>query len=166
MPVDIINGDIFTSKCEMLVCPVNCIGIMGAGLARKFASRFPDTERMYKELCKGNLIQVGGNLWVSQHYPQKILFFPTKDHWKRPSELCYIEDGLKRFTEQLYNMGINSVAFPPLGCGLGGLRVKDVMPVMLKYLSSLPIKTEIYFYDVPKEEIIPYIEEWCNMYNE
>jgi O-acetyl-ADP-ribose deacetylase (regulator of RNase III) len=143
MSVAIITGDLFEVKAQTIVNPVNCVGVMGGGLAKEFASRYPDMLPKYKELCRDRRLRIG-TLWMYEAADKWILNFPTKDHWRNPSELDYIRQGLTRFVEGYAIRGVESIAFPMLGCGLGGLDWESqVKPLMLTYLSIVSIPVTI-----------------------
>jgi O-acetyl-ADP-ribose deacetylase (regulator of RNase III) len=148
--------DIFKSECECITNPVNSIGIMGAGLAKKFLQRYPkqcehfnqdckDRQEYQKEHFKDGIIWVtpelylpGGFTFADGETPYSILMFTTKRHWAEKSRLEYIEEGLFYAFEDLNKAGIQSVAFPALGCGLGGLKRDDVFEI-------IESKTDQYF---------------------
>jgi O-acetyl-ADP-ribose deacetylase (regulator of RNase III) len=138
------KGDIFDSKAQAIVNPVNCVGVMGAGLAKQFKNRCHRSMFFrYKTLCdKGELRP--GTLMYFQDNDKMIVNFPTKDDWRNPSKLKWIEDGLINFVKNYKAVGIKSIAFPPLGARLGGLDWNDVDRLMLKYLADLPIDVYIY----------------------
>lgn len=141
------NGNLFESECEFLVNPVNCVGVMGAGLALQFAKTYPHMASKYNSISKQGLISPG-MLWIYKDVSGKsILNFPTKNHWKNKSELDYIIKGLSKFVSTYKGKGISSIAFPPLGSGLGGLDILNVKAIMLEYLSDLPIYIELYNFD-------------------
>lgn len=147
--IKIMSGDIFDTDCECIVNPVNCVGVMGKGLALEFKKRFPQYFTLYKKLCRDGQVIPGRPMKHSfPNYEKDILSFPTKDHYKNPSKLEYIAKGLQMFADNYYQLGIKSIAFPALGCGLGGLKWDDVFRLMKTYLDSLPITIEIY---PPKE---------------
>lgn len=133
------TGDIFSSSCDILVNPVNCVGVMGKGLALSFKKRDPEMFISYKEFCDQNLI-LPGILYLKNN----VLNFPTKKHWRDPSTLKYIELGLDKFIKSFEIKNIRSIAFPRLGCDNGGLVWSDVEPLMLKYLENLNIDIEIW----------------------
>lgn len=150
--VEIIQGNLFESECDILVNPVNCVGVMGAGLAKIFKERYAGTNMfdVYKFFCKYNegvFFYAGGSVryWESgsKHFPS-VIFFPTKNHWKDKSSIIEIEFSLHSLSEyRLYSE--RSAAFPLLGCGLGGLNKDEVLPLMVKYLEKSSFKkVEIY----------------------
>ncbi|WP_278785896.1 macro domain-containing protein [Prevotella histicola] len=146
--VTIINGNIFNTKAQTIVNTVNCVGVMGKGIALVFKLRYPVMFEQYQEYCKQKLIAVG-KLWIYKGETSDpwILNFPTKTHWKLPSEYKYIEEGLQKFVDTYKAKGITSIAFPLLGANNGGLDKDKVMEIMYNYLSKCDIPVEIYQYD-------------------
>lgn len=141
--IEYIRGNLFESKAKVLVNPVNTVGIMGKGLALQFRKKYPHTYSVYKAACKSNLLMIG-KLMITHEEDRDILLFPTKTDWKLPSKIEYIEAGLKKLVISYREKEIKSIAFPKLGCGLGGLDWNDVKQLMEKYLKSLPIDCYIY----------------------
>ena len=137
------KGNLFDSTCEVLVNPVNTVGIMGKGLALEFKKKYPITFDKYKQACNNHSFDIG-KLMLCHENNKSILLFPTKRDWRDPSKIEYIEEGLQKFVSAYESRGIYSAAFPMLGCGLGGLEISEVLPLMKKYLGPLPIKIEIY----------------------
>jgi len=134
--VKIINGTIFESSAQTLVNTINCVGVMGKGLALEFKNRYPAMFDKYKSFCDKGVFKPGV-LWIYKAEDGKwILNFPTKVDWKNPSKIEYIEEGLKKFVEIWKEKGITSIAFPLLGCNNGGLDADEVIPIMEKYLSQ------------------------------
>lgn len=150
MGMKVIHGNIFDSKAPVLVNPVNCVGVMGKGLAKEFKERYPDMFKAYKKLCDEGGFEVSVTsthpffLFTDEKSGIKILNFPTKIQWKNPSQLDFIESMLKAFRWTYKDYGIEYIAFPALGCGCGGLSWDDVRPLMTKYLANLPIQIEVY----------------------
>lgn len=138
------QGNIIDSKCEVLVNAVNCIGVMGRGLALEFKNRYPDMYRDYRERCAKGELKVGRPYLYRNYDEVGILNFPTKDHWKESSKLAYIIGGLGWFVDNYNKLGITSIAFPALGCGCGGLDWNTVKELMVQKLGSLPIEIEVY----------------------
>lgn len=128
------TGDIFTSSCKFLVNPVNCVGVMGAGLAYQFRKRYPGMFLKYQDICSRGLLRPG-KLWIDRE--SGVLCFPTKYDWRNPSKIEYIIDGLKKFSDTWKEKGITSIAFPILGSGCGGLKKEDVLKVMISVLSGI-----------------------------
>ena len=148
MSVTIINGNIFNSKAQTIVNTVNCVGVMGKGIALVFKLRYPNMFEQYQKLCAQRLIEVG-KLWIykGDNSDPWVLNFPTKTHWKLPSEYEYLEKGLQKFVDTYQEKGITSIAFPLLGAFNGGLEKERVMNIMQHYLSQCDIPIEIYLYD-------------------
>ena len=142
-----IKGNIFNTNCQTLVNTVNCIGVMGKGMALECKLRFPEMFIKYKDSCDKKLFKPG-YLQIYKNSKPWILNFPTKIHWKDPSKIEYLEDGLKKFQDEYLNKNISSIAFPLLGASLGGLSEELVYDTMTKYLEPLNnIDIEIYEYD-------------------
>lgn len=145
-----IQGDIFNAKTEAIVNPVNCVGVMGKGLALAFKQRYPDNYAAYRKACQTHELQIGriftyrlkGDGEGKLHY---IINFPTKNHWRDASKVSYIEQGLDALARTIEEIPIHSIAIPPLGCGLGGLSWDIVRPLVIKRLESLDCV--IYLYD-------------------
>jgi O-acetyl-ADP-ribose deacetylase (regulator of RNase III) len=145
--VKFIKGNIFTTSAQTLVNTVNCVGIMGAGIALEFKYRYPAMYEKYVSYCRQNLIEIG-KLWIYDvpHSYNKILNFPTKKHWKYPSKYEYLEKGLKRFVDTYRDKNISSIAFPLLGAQNGGLDPEEVKKMMYHFLKHCDIPIEIYEY--------------------
>ena len=143
------NGNLFDSECQTLVNTVNCIGVMGAGIAKQYKQRYPEMFDEYKLACKKGILSCGGDIWIYDYIdiykPRKILCFATKENWMYPSKIEWIEKGLKRFVEDYKYWEIESIAWPKLGCNNGKLNwEKQVKHLMVKYLDDLDIINEIY----------------------
>lgn len=133
--ITIIEGkNIFNTKCQTIVNTINCVGVMGKGIALEMKNRYPLMFDKYKEYCNNGLIDIG-KLWLYKDSDEKwILNFPTKKHWKNNSQYEYIEDGMKKFVETYKEKNITSIAFPMLGCSNGGLNKDIVLEIMTKHL--------------------------------
>lgn len=146
--IDYITGNIFDTNAQCLVNPVNTVGVMGAGLALKFKRQYPHMFNMYKLHCNSGTLKVGSLMFYKSSVEKNskiICLFPTKEHWKNPSKIEYIKLGLQSFVQYYQEWNITSVAFPLLGCGLGGLDWEhEVQPLYIKYLSPLPINVSVY----------------------
>lgn len=144
----VIHGNIFNSKAQTIVNTVNCVGVMGKGIALVFKLRYPNMFELYQKYCAQHLIDIG-KLWIykGDESDPWVLNFPTKTHWKLPSEYEYIEKGLQKFVETYKEKGITSIAFPLLGANNGGLEKDKVMEIMQQYLRQCDIPVEIYEYD-------------------
>ncbi|MGX1309073.1 O-acetyl-ADP-ribose deacetylase (regulator of RNase III) [Amorphus suaedae] len=143
---------ILESNAQTLVNTVNCVGVMGKGLARSFKKREPRMFAAYQRICENKLLEPG-KLWLWRESPNWVLNFPTKVHWRNPSRLEWIEAGLKKFASAYEGQGITEISFPRLGCGNGNLEWNDVRPLMEEYLGSLPIK--VYIHDFSKDIGLP-----------
>lgn len=146
--IKIVNGNIFNSKAQTIVNTINCVGVMGKGIALVFKLRYPMMFDIYQKYCYEHLIEIG-KLWLYKGEPDTpwVLNFPTKTHWKLPSEYVYIERGLQKFVETYEEKGITSIAFPLLGANNGGLDKEKVLDLMTNYLNKCNIPIEIYIYD-------------------
>ena len=137
-------GDMFASDMQTIVNTVNCVGIMGKGIAQIFKKEYPDMFEDYADRCSRGEVRLG------EPYPYKdltgvsIVNFPTKGHWRAATRLDDVEAGLDYFVKHFRAWGITSVAFPPLGCGNGGLEWATVGPLMYSKLGGLGIPVELY----------------------
>ena len=144
MSVRIKIGDIFTSECTTLVNTVNCVGVMGKGIAAEFKKRYPEMFKDYKSRCDNHQVKLGEPYLYTDMFNNSVLMFPTKDHWRAASRLNDIDKGLDYLAEHYHKWGIDSIAVPPLGCGNGGLEWSIVGPLMYEKLSQFNIPVEIY----------------------
>jgi len=143
-----VEGDILTAKTDALVNTVNCIGVMGRGIALQFKKAFPGNFKAYAAACKRNEVQTG-RMFVYETGqlagPRYIINFPTKVHWRGKSRLEYIESGLDALVADIRRLGIRSIAIPPLGSGLGGLAWTEVRPLIDRALAEVPeVEAEVY----------------------
>ena len=147
-----VRGDIFNSPAQVLVNTVNTVGVMGKGIALSFKKKYPEMFTIYRKACDKHQLVIGKlMLWYGpDHW---ILNFPTKEHWRSPSKMEYIEKGLMAFQRKYADYNITSIAFPKLGCGNGELDWEQVKPLMEKYLKELPI--DIYIYLSPGTDPVP-----------
>lgn len=144
--ITILTGNIFTTKCTTIVNTVNCVGVMGAGIAYECRLRYPEMYEKYQALCKDNLLQIG-TLWIYKASNKNILNFPTKTDWKQPSRIEYLEKGLQKFFDTHKEKEITSIAFPLLGASHGGLTQEQSLSTMKRYLSQCDIEIEIWHFD-------------------
>ncbi|HED03844.1 MAG TPA: hypothetical protein ENI60_03645 [Candidatus Fraserbacteria bacterium] len=152
-----VSGNIFQAPAQVLVNTVNTVGVMGKGVAYDFKRLFPEMFKQYRQLCEQGKLKIG-TLWLYKSANKWVLNFPTKQHWRNPSRLEYIGTGLGKFVATYTKLGIQSIAFPPLGCGNGGLDFqKDVQPLMHEYLSRLPI--DVFVYPDLKDAFVPEHED-------
>lgn len=144
--IKIIKGNIFTTKCQTIVNTVNCVGVMGAGIAYECRLRYPLMYERYVELCRDKKLNIG-MLWIYKSEDKLIINFPTKYHWRYESKTEYLEKGLQKFIETYKEKGITSVAFPLLGASNGGIPENVSLNIMKEYLVECDIDIEIYQYD-------------------
>lgn len=146
MAVEILTGNIFRSDCQTLVNTINCVGVMGAGLALECRLRYPQMHDRYVDLCADHRIDIG-LLWIYKANGRWILNFPTKKHWRYPAQEAYLHAGLQKFSDTYEEKGIVSIAFPMLGADKGGIPQQRSLDIMMGYLEKLDLKVEIYRYD-------------------
>lgn len=139
--IEIKQGNLLTEPAQALVNTVNCVGVMGKGIALQFKQAYPENFRQYEKACHAGQVQPGqmftvttGNLFN----PLYIINFPTKRHWKGKSKLEDIKIGLVALVAQVQQLNITSIAIPPLGCGNGGLDWSDVKPLIESAFAPLP----------------------------
>jgi len=134
-------GDILAEDAEALVNTVNCVGIMGRGVALQFKQAFPENFKAYERACKEGHVEPG-RMFVFDTgqltQPRYIINFPTKRHWRGRSRIEDIETGLEALVAEIRWHGIRSIAIPPLGAGLGGLEWAEVRPRIERALRALP----------------------------
>jgi len=165
--IEIRVGNIFTSNYQTLVNTINTKGVMGKGIAYEFRLRYPEMFSKYVDLCKRQLIQIG-KLWLYEVNENKgILNFPTKEHWKEPSRVEYLERGLQKFVDTYKNKSISSIAFPILGSSQGGIPEETSLKVMQSYLSKCEIPIEIWHYDqYAKDDLYDNFKDLILTFNE
>ena len=141
------RGNIFTTNAQTIVNTINCVGVMGAGIAYEFRLREPYMYEKYQILCHNKQLDIG-ILWIYNGEDKKILNFPTKYDWKYPSKIEYLEKGLQKFIDTYKEKDIKSIAFPLLGADKGGLTKEQALSIMTKYLSKCNnIDIEIWHFD-------------------
>lgn len=126
---------------DALVNTVNTVGVMGKGVALQFRQAFPENYEYYRNACLRSQVQPGKMLIYSRNRldnPRFIINFPTKRHWKGKSKLNDIDAGLAALVRDIRDLGIQSIAIPPLGCGNGGLDWAIVRPRIIKALEAVP----------------------------
>ncbi|HRN27489.1 MAG: macro domain-containing protein [Ignavibacteriaceae bacterium] len=139
--IDIIKkGNLLDADVEAVVNTVNTEGVMGAGVALQFKKAFPDNFKLYEKAAKVGQINVG-KIFVTETgkitNPKYIINFPTKQHWRYPSKLVWIKDGLEDLKKFIIKKKIKSIALPPLGCGNGKLNWNDVKPLIINSLEDI-----------------------------
>jgi len=158
----LVKGDMFFSKLQTLTISVNCMGVMGKGLASRAKYQFPHVYVYYQDLCKEKKIQLGTPRLYKQESSLDyqladaadtlengvtetwFLLFPTKDNWRNRADIGGIEKGLQWLCDNYKAEGVTSLAMPALGCGLGWLEWSSVGPLLCQYLARLDIETWVY----------------------
>lgn len=147
-------GNLFESKAQTLVNTVNCVGVMGKGIALEFKKRFPEMFRDYERRCAAGEVRLGRPYLYRDLVDKWILNFPTKDHWRSVARLRDIVEGLDYLKHHYREWGIQSLAVPPLGCGQGQLEWRVVGPTLYRYLSQLDIPVDLYApYGIPEQQL-------------
>jgi len=139
--VEYTQGNLLKADAEALVNTVNCVGVMGKGIALQFKQAYPEMAKAYADACKREEVQPGRmHVWDSQllRGPRYIINFPTKRHWRGKSRMEDIDAGLVALVETIRKHQIESVAVPPLGCGFGGLSWGEVKPRIERAFAELP----------------------------
>lgn len=156
----ILVADIFKSKAQILVNTVNCVGVMGKGIALEFKTRFPEMFDDYLARCARKEVRPGEPFIYQSLFQPQIINFPTKEHWKSLSRVEDVENGLKYLLAHYKEWGVTSLAIPPLGCGNGQLEWRVVGPLIYKYAKQMGIPVEMYApYGVnPKEITVEFLE--------
>lgn len=168
--LSLVDGDMFFSKMQTVTVSVNCVGVMGKGLASRAKYQFPDVYVRYQDVCRSKRLRMGVPYLYKRESsleheladePSSLpnanlatwfLLFATKQHWREASVIRGIEEGLQWVRDNYVKEGISSLAMPALGCGLGRLEWRDIGPLMCHYLSALNIPTSIY---LPAEQKVP-----------
>lgn len=139
MSIERGQGNLLTADVDALVNTVNTEGVMGKGLALQFRKAFPEAFASYEQACKAGEVVVGRMHIVRRlTSPRIIVNFPTKKHWRQPSQLAYVRDGLRDLIQQIRTLQIRSIAVPPLGCGNGGLSWTEVKPLIIAAFAEVP----------------------------
>lgn len=147
-------GDLFESDAQTLVNTVNCVGVMGKGIALHFKTRFPDMYEDYVRRCDAGVVKLGRPYLYRRLLTPWIINFPTKDHWRSVARLSDIVAGLSHLKAHCREWEITSIAVPPLGCGEGGLEWRVVGPTLYRNLQDLGIPVTLYApYGTPVNEI-------------
>lgn len=138
--IELTSGDILKDEADAIVNTVNCVGVMGRGIALQFKNAWPKNFKAYEAACARKELQPG-RMFIFETgqltSPRYIVNFPTKRHWRGNSRVEDIESGLVALASDIKSRGIRSIAIPPLGAGLGGLDWDDVRPLIEKHLSPL-----------------------------
>jgi O-acetyl-ADP-ribose deacetylase (regulator of RNase III) len=139
--IELTGGNILRTDTEAVVNAVNCVGVMGKGLALQFKKEFPENFKAYESACRHSAIGPGRMfVFETGHIvnPRYIINFPTKRHWRDRSRYEDIASGLKALEAEVRNRNIHSIAIPPLGCGLGGLDWEKVRVIIEEAFAKAP----------------------------
>lgn len=138
--IEFKKGNLLNADVEALVNTVNCVGVMGKGIALQFKQAFPDNFKAYSRACKSNEV-LPGAMFITEisrfTNPKYIINFPTKRHWKAKSKIEDIQSGLKALIADIQRFNIKSIAIPPLGCGNGGLDWGEVHPLIERAFAQI-----------------------------
>ncbi len=146
--IELKQGNLLEEETDALVNAVNCVGVMGKGIALQFKQAFPENFQHYKTTCKQGQIQPGKMFTVEINQslkPRYIINFPTKRHWRRKSTLDDLETGMTALVTEVQQLEIESISVPALGCGNGGLDWKAVKPLIIKAFEQLPAVRVVLF---------------------
>jgi O-acetyl-ADP-ribose deacetylase (regulator of RNase III) len=147
--IELRRGNLLKADAEALVNTVNCVGVMGKGIALQFKQAFPQNFREYEQACRADEVRPGV---MHVHHtndllnPRYIINFPTKRHWKGKSKLPDINNGLAALVDVVSRLEIRSIAVPPLGCGNGGLEWSTVKPLIAEAFAALP-DVQVFLYE-------------------
>jgi O-acetyl-ADP-ribose deacetylase (regulator of RNase III) len=151
--IQFIEGDLIKSNSDALVNTVNCVGVMGKGIALEFRNEFQENYFEYKKACQLHQVKIGEMFVVPTNNffcsPKYIINFPTKDHWRNPSRLEWIKLGLEDLKSTILDYKIQSISMPKLGCTNGGLDWNIVKELIVESLSELET-VDIKIYDRPR----------------
>ena len=146
MPITVHRGgDLLESDAQALVNTVNCVGVMGKGIAAQFKKRFPEMFEDYLARCEAGEVRPGEPyLYQATLMPPWVVNFPTKQHWRGRSRFEWVRQGVERLEHQLPEWGVESIAVPPLGCGHGGLDWREVGPFLTETFERWAVRVELY----------------------
>ncbi|UOE50898.1 macro domain-containing protein [Mucilaginibacter sp. SMC90] len=146
--INYTRGDLLADNAEVLVNTVNCVGVMGKGLALAFRQAFPVNYKLYRAACAAGEVRPGKLFIVSDfnlfYGPKLIINFPTKTDWRKPSRYDYVESGLETLVGHLNANPVATLALPALGCGNGGLDWGRVKGMIEHHLKDLPVAMSVY----------------------
>ncbi len=161
--IEFLTGNLLDADVDALVNTVNTKGVMGKGVALQFKRAYPENYKAYRKACAAGEVKLG-RMFVfptgQLQRPRLIVNFPTKGHWKSRSRLADIEEGLRDLRRVLIEQDVDSLALPPLGCGLGGLSWAEVRPRIEQALADLPIRVLVFEpHGAPTPETMPQVRE-------
>jgi O-acetyl-ADP-ribose deacetylase (regulator of RNase III) len=146
--ITVLDGDLFKSDCDVLVNTVNIVGIMGKGIALEFKKRYPENFTLYRKACEERKVNIGQIFITDGGFsPEYIFNFPTKKHWRDPSNLSYIHMGLIDMVNHIKEIKPDNIAIPALGCTNGGLDWNIVRPIIECALEPIKEQLDIYLYN-------------------
>lgn len=149
MNIKITKGDLLKQDTDAIVNTVNCVGVMGKGIALQFKKKWPDNYKAYERACKAGEVKTGKMFvydlgMLDSGKPEFIINFPTKNHWREKSKISYIEDGLKDLLRVINKHNIRSISIPPLGCGNGGLDWAIVSKLIHETFANTDISVRLF----------------------
>jgi O-acetyl-ADP-ribose deacetylase (regulator of RNase III)/uncharacterized protein YwgA len=148
MTIKYVSGDLLTYPAEAIINTINCVGVMGKGIALQFKHKYPENFKSYVKECKAGNVTTGKMLvydcGMLSENPRYIINFPTKQHWRNNSKIEYITSGLDDLIKVIEQYKIKSIAIPQLGCGNGGLEWDEVRQIIIEKLSCLDIDINIF----------------------
>ena len=146
--IELEQGNLFDADVDALVNTVNTVGVMGKGVALQFKRKYPDNFKAYAKACKADKVVIGKMFTFDRgelNHPRFIINFPTKKHWRSPSKIEYIDEGLVDLVYEVWRLNIRSIALPALGCSNGGLSWSDVKPRIMEAFKEAPdVKVLLY----------------------
>lgn len=142
--LSLVTGNLLDDEADVLVNPVNTVGVMGKGLALQFKREFPDNYLAYREACQRGELRPGTVFATKIDGDRWIVNFPTKRHWRQASRIADIASGLDALTRYLARSPATSIAIPPLGCGHGGLAWPEVRDLITDKLGNSDIAIRLY----------------------
>lgn len=147
--IEYTKGNLLESSAEALVNTVNTVGVMGKGIALLFKEQFPENFKLYRKAFQNKELEVGKMFITTTHQitnPQYIVNFPTKIHWRNPSQYAFVAKGLEDLVSQIQELNIQSIAIPPLGCGNGGLEWAKVKLMIEEAMEKIP-EVKVFLYE-------------------
>ena len=144
--IEFRQGNILDAETQAITNTVNCVGVMGKGLALQFKQKYPAMFRAYQEACDKGQVKVG-RMWIWEEPNKIIVNFPTKNHWRNPSMPLWIIQGLADLHDEVLHRKIQSIAIPALGCSNGGLLWEHIRPLIVTFHTHLPPEIKVVVYE-------------------